>query len=148
MKKIILFFSFLSITLLGFSQPPPPPTTCPIIAFAYDASGNRIQRSLVMVNCSQQHRTADTSSNKHEASAFLVKAFPNPAQDKINVEITQDSAAAESAVLLLDLTGKTVYSGVTSSLQMQIDVSRLVEGIYLLKITRGKQSTTYNVFKN
>jgi hypothetical protein len=101
------------------------------------------------VDCSQQHRAADTSSNKHTVSAFLVKAFPNPAQDKINVEITQDSSAVtESAVLLLDLTGKTVYSGVTSSLQMQIDVSRLVEGIYLLKITRGDKSTTYNVFKN
>jgi hypothetical protein len=133
MKKIIPLFSFLSTALLGFSQPPPPPTTCPTIAFTYDASGNRIQRSLVMVDCSQQHRTQEVKKDTSVASHFLVKAFPNPAQDKINVEITQDSSsAAESAVLLLDLTGKTVYSGVTSSLQMQIDVSRLVEGIYLV----------------
>lgn len=147
MKKIILLFCLLIYAVFCFSQDQPSPTTCPTISFSYDASGNRTHRNLVLVDCSQLHRQRDTTGNP-VVSNFPIKVYPNPAQDKINIEIPQDSLVTESAVLLIDLSGKTVYSGLSSSLQMQIDVSELAEGTYLLKITRGKKNATFNVLKN
>ena len=147
MKKIITLFSFLITALLVFSQPQPPPTTCPTIAFSYDASGNRIQRSLVVVDCSQLQRTQNSTANNPTVSNFPISVYPNPTQDKINIGLEADSLSQSSTIQLYDLNGKIVYSIVASSLQMQIDMLPLGAGTYILKVTRGKNFATYNIKK-
>ena len=127
--------------MAGLAQPP---AECPKIIFSYDASGNRVQRKLIITNCDEQR----LKNNEPAAPAFHANAFPNPPNDKVNIEMENIDGITTSAVSLYDLNGKEVYSLVTPDLKLQIDVSKLAEGTYLLKITRGKEYKTFNVLKN
>ena len=146
MKNYFLLFIVSLISHLAFSQPPPPSGNCPTIVFTYDANGNRIQRDLVIVPCGL--RMGNTHSPKPLASSFNANVYPNPAKDKINIEVQQDSSANETRITLSDLAGKTVYAGTVAAAIVQIDVSTLSNGTYLLKIMRGRENKTYNVLKN
>ena len=118
--------------------------TCPQIQFTYDASGNRVQRKLVVVLCAPPR----IQENTPPAPDIHANAFPNPANDKINIELEAMEGITESTIKLYDLSGKEIYSVVTPALQLQVDVSKLTAGTYLLKITRGKGYKTFNVLKN
>jgi Secretion system C-terminal sorting domain len=132
-------FSLLSIS--AFAQ------TCPQISFSYDASGNRVQRKWALVACKMQRSRSDSTESPRP---LVANVYPNPTQDKLNIELQKEEAGAEqsSTILLYDLSGKEVYSTVTTSLQVQVDVSGLGAGNYLLKIIRGKEYTTYTISKN
>jgi hypothetical protein len=114
--------------------------TCPQIQFSYDEAGNRVQRKLTTVPCK---RTQDAPANN-----LIANVYPNPAHDKINIELQEDAAVPESKITLYDLNGREIYSTISSSLQIQVDVSALLPGTYLLKVERGKEQATYNVSKN
>ena len=140
MKKYFSLALFLLLARLSFSQLP---NNCPAITFTYDASGNRIQRDLVIGPCN-----SEMPGPGRVASTIEATVYPNPTMDKINVELKQNDAESESKIELYDLNGKTVYSSVISGSQMQIDMSEFVPGNYLLKIIRGKEFITYPVLKN
>lgn len=146
MKKLLLLFCFLIVTLIAFSQPPPP-DNCPMIVFSYDAAGNRIQRNLVVVPCGDIERTTDTAGNT-VISTLQANVYPNPAKDKINIDLKQASNENETKVFLYDLNGKIIYETILSSAQFQINVSNYSNGKYLLKIVNGKEFKTYNVLKS
>src|ERR1035437_10519722 len=128
MKNIFFLFVLLFTSLSVFSQAP-----CPIIKFCYDVAGNRTQRTLEVVVCGPQNpsgRDANHEADTATTPKMNVIVYPNPTQDKINIVLTKDSSETESSLLLMDLSGKTVYTGVSSALQMQIDVSELAAGTY------------------
>ena len=148
MKNYFPLIVLLLSSNLIFSQPPPP-DICPTIVFSYDATGNRIQRNLIVIPCSDVQKTSVAdSSSQSVAPTMQVNVYPNPAKDKINVEFSQDSSKDECKIFLYDIGGKIIYSSVVSSAQLQIDVSAFNTGTYLLKIVRGKEYSTYNVLKN
>ena len=152
MNKIIILVYFLIYSLIGFSQvQQQQPTNCPTIVFTYDHSGNRITRQLVVNPCGgggngNSQRTTDTT--KKDTPSLSIKVYPNPTNDKVNISLSQDSLQTVSDIALYDISGRTVYSTKTSSLQVQIDVSTFNAGVYLLKIARGKKYATFNVMKN
>jgi len=146
MKKILFLFLFVLCSLLGFAQPP---TTCPQIVFDYDASGNRIQRKLQIIPCDvQSGKTAQQNDVQESAVPLQVNAYPNPTQDKINIELPEDGSSIESKIELYDLNGKILHSVISPLLQIQVDVSGFTGGTYLLKITRAEKFATYNILKN
>lgn len=145
MKNILLFVFFL-LSFGVFAQ-----TVCPTIVFSYDASGNRIQRTLSIIPCNevQKQINGENTGEPIVISSMQVNVHPNPAKDKIIIEFLQiESPEERTTIFLYDVNGKEVYYEETSFLQVQIDVSKLSSGTYLLKIVRGKEFKTYNVFKN
>lgn len=143
MKKICLVSLFSLMVLSAFSQ-----QQCPQIVFNYDPSGNRIQRKLIIVPCGDENQKTFASDSSSVLTLMIVNVYPNPAQDKINIELPKDSTATESKIELLDINGKILYSVASPSLQIQIDVSQYAVGTYVLKITREKKYAAYNVLKN
>ncbi|PCJ64606.1 MAG: hypothetical protein COA58_12780 [Bacteroidetes bacterium] len=77
-----------------------------------------------------------------------IAAYPNPANDILNVEITHTQISGVK-LELVDLTGKTVVShqveDVFSTIAYQINVSAVENGIYILKVTNGDEILTTKV---
>lgn len=76
------------------------------------------------------------------ASQTSLKAYPNPAATKLNIEIepTQNATAE-----LLDLSGRQLKSQKVDGSHAQMDVSTIAPGIYLLRVTAAGQTTTRRV---
>lgn len=84
--------------------------------------------------------------NPVETSAFAVQAiYPNPASDKVIIEYYADEAATVQ-VKIFDMVGKerilslTEKSGIGQH-KIELDVSNLNPGYYLLHLYKGGQST-------
>lgn len=136
MKKLLILFVLLLITCIGHVNG----QTCTKIEFTYDDAGNRIQRELVVVSC--------PGGDRETVSNFPINVYPNPTLDKINISIPADSLFQNYNIQLFDIKGQEVYASIASSLQMQIDVSNLGAGTYILRVTRGGKFATYNIKKS
>jgi len=77
-----------------------------------------------------------------------VAAYPNPANDVLNVELTHTQIAGVK-LELLDLTGKTVVAeqleDAFSTQAYQMNVAGVENGVYILKVTNGDEVTTSKV---
>jgi hypothetical protein len=63
--------------------------------------------------------------------------FPNPAENKITVELKEESFA----VRIFDFTGKEIYSEKNCREKVQIDCSAFANGVYYLQLQTDKGST-------
>ncbi|MEI6061713.1 MAG: Ig-like domain-containing protein [Bacteroidota bacterium] len=61
----------------------------------------------------------------------LIKVYPNPASDKLNIEVS-----VNSKIQLLDLNGKLIVAeqNVNANQKQTIDVSNVAAGVYMLKV--------------
>jgi hypothetical protein len=76
--------------------------------------------------------------------AASLKLYPNPATDKVIIEIENGDFENEAVLSLVDLSGKVmfqerVYDGLVNR-KHEIDVSSLSSGYYILNITDGKET--------
>lgn len=79
-------------------------------------------------------KTVTTSTSTQEAKSFAV--YPNPAVNNINVEIEEDTI---NSVAIYNMNGQMLdqitYSKALS--KVNVDVSRLIQGTYILKVNTG-----------
>ena len=68
----------------------------------------------------------------HENSVSNVTVFPNPAKDKIVINLNQYDA--NTSIEVVDLTGKIVATTAVNSKSVTLDVSEFSKGIYLAKV--------------
>ena len=61
-----------------------------------------------------------------------LEVYPNPAQDKLNINLTGFDAV--SAIKVFDVNGKAVITQGKGSIQSQMNISKLLKGIYLVKV--------------
>ncbi len=85
--------------------------------------------------------------NEITATAFAVTAFPNPATDFINV--TGSDTNAITSVMLTDLNGRIVRSQTyDNESNIDMNISDLSNGIYLMKISTENGSSIQKIIKN
>lgn len=68
-----------------------------------------------------------TGINEAVSSTYYIKVYPNPTQDKLNID-----APKEVTVTLIDLQGRKLF---TQKEAKQIDMSQLASGVYILQFT-------------
>lgn len=85
-------------------------------------------------------------SNVRNADGFDIQAWPNPAQDKVQVLIT-GKRAAHSYLEVTDLVGKSVIVAPLDNNKAVIDMSGLASGMYLLKYTDDTRTQTVKITK-
>jgi len=73
-----------------------------------------------------------------------VSVYPNPA----NNFVTLSDVPSGSAVRILDITGKTVYSLIVAGEQTTINTSDLINGIYLIRIENNRNSVSRKLVVN
>lgn len=128
------------------------------VGFEYDAAGNRKRRFLIEVDpCPSCQRTSQQTGKPQTDSllvgpaqhALSIKAFPNPTDKDITVQINGFENLTEKPVLTMsDANGKTVLTRQLSSNNSLIDLSELTRGTYYLLVTTEFNQMTYKVIKS
>ena len=75
----------------------------------------------------------------------LIKIFPNPVRDKLNIEF--ESAPEETNVILFNSLSQNIYVNKIMNQKQEIDLSFLPNGIYFLKLENGPDCEFFKVFK-
>lgn len=83
-------------------------------------------------------------SVSEEENLALMTFFPNPTQDILNIK-QLDTNAKE--VILYDALGKKLVTTTIDKTVNPIDISTLSAGIYYIKVSSGKSSTTKRIIK-
>ena len=85
-----------------------------------------------------------TALNEVKDPSGLVSVYPNPAIDQVVVE---SQGTNMEKVTLYDLKGRTVYSESTTSNRIQVSVSNLQAGIYVLKVKTADGMAVKRIMK-
>ncbi|MFO7574649.1 MAG: T9SS type A sorting domain-containing protein [Bacteroidales bacterium] len=88
-----------------------------------------------------------TAVRDAEVNGMIIKVFPNPASDIVN--ITADTEGADNMkFILLDIFGRKIREGKLVLPESQLPVSELKPGIYFLKVYAGNRETgIYRIIK-
>lgn len=87
--------------------------------------------------------TLDSSNNLFNDSYI----YPNPFRDKININLKNNSN--DMHVVLYTILGKSVFSGnYTNNNKIEIPVSELAKGLYVLRVTSNNETITRKLIKN
>ena len=79
-----------------------------------------------------------TASDLPLTNNFIVKVFPNPAGNLLNVWM--EGMARSTEIRIYDIMGKQVMQQVTANTLTQLNISKLPAGFYLLRVNDGKET--------
>jgi hypothetical protein len=79
-------------------------------------------------------------------AAFYVEAYPNPVTDVLTVRV-MGTPAANAAVVITDISGKLIRSVSLSLNRVEVNMSDLAAGVYMLKYTDAAHSQTMKITK-
>jgi hypothetical protein len=87
--------------------------------------------------------------NEHPVeSSSGIKIYPNPAKDRITIEIKSQYTAQNSMISIYDIQGQLVFEKSVSSKSMHIDISAFASGVYLVKLSNSKGIEMSKFIKN
>lgn len=82
-----------------------------------------------------------------EESGLILKVFPNPANDRVNISVVQ-TEIENLRYILTDINGKVLSNNKLQGYETDIPVSDLSPALYLLKIYKGrKEIGVYKIIK-
>ena len=143
MKQTILLFLMTCSFLLVNAQ----------VEYTYDIHGNRISRHIVSVKLdSTDYETNDSTfyiandfvsdeNTKYEISNYLddiqISIYPNPAKDIVNIDIVGKNVSGNNSIYIYSMDGQLIKQTTRSNNRIQIDLSFLSQGTYLMIIQTG-----------
>lgn len=147
MKIIRLFIIPILLLLLGNLSGYAQAT----YSFTYDASGNRLVRSITLLK-SASIENKDTLANNQLTFEDLignrpVKIYPNPTKGLLKVEIpfTDEPSAT---LKIFSLQGGLVISKDVNSVFTEIDLSNQPAGMYILRIGIMELTSEWKIIKD
>jgi Secretion system C-terminal sorting domain len=137
------------------------------IVFSYDANGNRIGRVLdttrlksakikFPITDPNQLQAADNSnmsklqekSFENADSKINVIIYPNPTKGLIKVEINNMPSDASTELKVYEMSGSEVIVQRNFDYLSEVDLNRLKDGIYILRIKINDKVFSWKVVKN
>lgn len=94
----------------------------------YNGDGGTIN-SVTLHICGLETSSLSTMSN----NLNTIKVYPNPAKDKLYIELPND-IVGDTTFSLMDIQGRIVLTKTSNSVNENIDTGHLISGIYLLTI--------------
>lgn len=79
-------------------------------------------------------------------AGFTIKAYPNPAHNIVHIHI-DGKQSANGHLMVIAVTGSIVKVQKITGADSKIDLSGLKDGIYMLKYTDGKHTSTLKIIK-
>jgi hypothetical protein len=77
--------------------------------------------------------------NEHpDPSSSEIKIYPNPANDKITIEIKSQNIANRSLLSIYNIQGQLMFDKPIFQRSTNIDISTLARGVYIVKLTTNK----------
>lgn len=115
------------------------------VIFAYDSSGNRISRTLLLTRS-----TEESTETYHDeiADAYDVKIFPNSDGNRIRVIVSAIvGGKIQGVIRVYTSSGVLVVTQEVGGSGNDIDLGNCPNGVYLLSIVVGKQVNTWKIVK-
>ena len=147
MKKILLkttlvFIGLTFIIQTNFSQNK--------VTYAYDAAGNRTNRTIVMQSKSMA-QPAEQRENIPGLSEIVagisVNIYPNPTEGKIRVDIKNLPDGETANLNLYNVSGHLIVSKKNVASSTEINIHGHHKGVYILKVIAGKQQKEWKIIK-
>jgi hypothetical protein len=93
--------------------------------------------------CNRIRKVDNVNSIRKNSIEMNVRAYPNPANETINLEIKNKTGVAE--IKITDVLGNEVKILKSKSAEEKIDVSGLQEGVYFLQLKTTNGTTTQKI---
>lgn len=77
----------------------------------------------------------------------IIKLYPNPAFDKIQISLNSNFPESNSSYSIADLTGKIVQSGKINGAKTSVDISDLPTGLYIMNLQTGNKNYFKKIIK-
>jgi starch-binding outer membrane protein SusE/F len=115
-------------------------TTIPTQAGSYNIEFNSLTGEYTF--------SAVTSTLPLPSTDIAISLYPNPAQQWLEVKLNSEVLEMESTLALIDMQGKVVLQkSSTQASIIQLDVSQLAPGQYMVRLMNDKQISTKKVVK-
>ena len=153
--------TFLCQNAMSQIDPVPPPPSK--VQFSYDASGNRIKREVIFLNDilktsgnaadSTYNETADENGKNNADDSFATELgginmsiFPNPVELTLTVR-TENTDESTSLLSLYDASGRLLYEKENLQPTAEVDFSKYVHGVYMLRIVINGEQKEWVIIK-
>lgn len=112
------------------------------IHYTYDNAGNRIKRVLVVVS-QNKPESPTTMTSLYRDEGVEIKQEGNT----LKVGISDWNENDNARLSVLDYSGKQWLSELVSSTTSYLDVSRMPNGLYILRLDRNGHTETWKLIK-
>lgn len=118
------------------------------VAFSYDASGNRIDRAVVInkAKAKSSDTPAGVSDERTGVVDIGISLHPAPVTDKLTISLSR-TPDQNIEYQLCDNGGITVSKGLLYEAHTVIDMSGYQPGVYLLHINGSAGTKTWKILK-
>jgi hypothetical protein len=133
--------------------------------YAYDNNGNRVSRSIVVEQLqsksdsfpvvNQKSLQALTNDMKTQASENLSEdgeietlVYPNPNKGLLKIDISNMPAESKKEMRLYDLSGNELIIKKDFDSYSELDINKLKNGVYVLRIKINDKHYDFKVIKN
>ncbi|NMM47720.1 carbohydrate-binding protein [Marinigracilibium pacificum] len=107
-----------------------------------NSSGSR--HSFVVGSCGWNLRMVNKESNNISLSVDEFQVFPNPVENRLNISLKNDQF---NSIEILDSSGRVIRELTTDHKKVELDLSGLPQGIYILKIHGEGTPIVRKIFK-
>ena len=114
------------------------------VEYAYDAAGNRIERTVIYLNSYYNSTIAGNVSDHNDTLQFninentSINVYPNPVSTTLYIEIESNNNYNYYASLVSQ-SGQTIFTTKMNELKENIDMAQYSNGIYILIIKQDKK---------
>ena len=154
MNKKFTLFLFLAVPLFCMAQNPLPRV------YEYDDAGNRIVRKvleMLLAPTAPPEDSVEVTSYELQVTSkeFFVeklaqvemKIYPNPATEKITLEISNFEKLQTGVFKLYNLNGQLLKECPVHSVSTELSLSGLSAGVYLLKVFMNDKTDEWKIIK-
>jgi hypothetical protein len=141
-NRILLILFLLSFLSTGIAQN--------IVSYAYDNSGNRISRKIVLLSSNPTHVKKDTIAPapvEEEMGDRKILVYPNPTKGALAVEINGGNDKDNIRILLISAQGIQLKNLKVTMETTAIDMHLYPPGWFILRVLAGDKVTEFKIIK-
>ncbi|MDR2474803.1 MAG: T9SS type A sorting domain-containing protein [Bacteroidales bacterium] len=135
MRKKLILISIVLLTVISLQAQS--------VTYWYDSAGNRIERRTTATLRS----SSETTSLEDAVILPEIKIYPNPTRGLMYIEVGDFDSGQQVDLLLTDVSGKIIFRQKAASSIVEIDLNGHPQGIYLLRVQREGEVSSYKIIK-
>lgn len=147
-SKLILTVLFLALTISV-------KVIAQSITFDYDESGNcKLKYKTVVLACAQAKSVNEINQNsdstKNQVSDFgerKITLYPNPTRGILRIVFAGEPFDSKAEYRLTDLSGKLLMQGQFEYMWLNLDLSKISPGTYMLYIQQDSKQDVWKILK-
>ena len=135
-----LIVMLLTLPILTFSQS---------VEFTYDASGNRIQREIILPKSCNSPGLHDSITMQYDAiiNDVDISIIPNPNGGRFTVLLSETDESTKASLFLYSSSGNLIYQKENVSHKTNVDISNHESGAYFLYLIINGKKEIWKVIK-